>query len=306
MKLSSFIIVILFPFFSQAADNNPDLDEFRNRCLKQSDVEACNIAVSAFNGQNESQLALEVSEKMCEMDADNCSQSYFSATRVSPQAALDLVKKMQMRCSKKTDYCDTLASIYEERREFPLALEAAKKYFDKFQKGIYPRLVYEYGNDKKTAFDAFLKDCREDNSKCVFALRYIPDHPQYQELLVHAENQCKKEGTASYGATACAILGTLYYKKSNFSKAFELWAYDCAKNQVACMLILGSEKAAANLKLQAMTGFCNYSTTGLAREKTLVNLERKYCEKFKVNKIIPKEMLTTGQQDLTDFLGEQK
>lgn len=304
MKSSCFVISILLAFFSQASETARGLDEFRNRCLKQSDIEACNIAVSAFNGQGKPQLALEVSEKMCEMNAENCSQSYFSARRVGPQAALDLLKKMQLRCSKSTEYCDTLASIYEEKKQFSLALETAKKYYDKFQKGSYPRLAYQLGTDKKTAFDAFLKDCREDNSKCVFALRYMPDHPQYLELLVHAENACKKEGDLSSGATDCAIVGTLYFKKSNFPKAFEFWAYDCAKNQVSCMLILGSEKAAANLKLQAMKGFCNY--TGQMHEATLANLENKYCGKFKENQKIPKELFTAGQQEIAAFLGEQK
>ena len=69
MKPSYFIIVISFPFLSQAAGNDSSLDEFRNRCLKQSDVEACDIAMTTFNGQNKPQLALEVSEKMCEIDA---------------------------------------------------------------------------------------------------------------------------------------------------------------------------------------------------------------------------------------------
>lgn len=304
MKPFYYIIVVLLPFFSQAADHDFNLDDFRNRCLKESDVEACNHAVSAFNGQNKPQLALEVSEKMCEINADHCSQSYYSAQRVGPQSALDILKKMQIRCSKKVDYCDTLASIYEGKKEFSLALETAKKYFDKFQKGSYPRLVYQYGNDKKIAFDAFLKNCREDNSNCAFALRYMPDHPQYQELLVHAENECKKEENMSSGATDCAVVGTLYYKKLNFLKAFEFWAYDCAKNQVACLLILGSEKATANVKSQAMVDFCNYSASIL--HVTVANLKKKYCEKFKENKLIPKEMLTIGQQELSAFLSLQK
>ncbi len=301
---SSFIFLFIYPFFCASAKIDSELMGFHERCLKQSEIQACDYAVKAFNGQEKPEFALEVSEKMCEMNAMNCSQSYFSARQISPKAANELVKKMELRCSKNIEYCDILANIYEERKQFPLALETAKKYYDKFHKGSYARLAYQQGKDKTPAFEEALSTCREDNSNCSFSLRYLPDHPQYQELLVHAENHCKNESMSSYGATDCTIVGTIYYKKSNFTKAFEFWTYDCAKNQIACMLVLGSDKATPTLKLKAMIDFCNYS--GQAHEATMSNLENKHCAKFKTTKKIPQEMFTSGERSLKSFIDEQK
>lgn len=306
MKPSYFTFIFLFvhPFLYSANSVDPELLDYRERCLKQSEILACDYAVKSFNGQEKPELALEVSEKMCEIDAMNCSQSYFSARQISPKAANELVKKMEQRCSKNIEFCDTLANIYEERKQFPLALETAKKYYDKYHTGSYARLAYQQGKDKTPAFEEALTTCREDNSNCGFSLRYLPDHPQYPELLVHAENHCKNERTMSYGATDCTIVGTIYYKKSNFTKAFEFWTYDCAKNQIACMLVLGSDKATPAFKFKAMTDFCNYSDQ--AHEATMSNLESKHCAKFKKTKKIPQEMFASGQRSLKSFIDEQK
>lgn len=299
-----FLFLFLISTISEAHQIDPDLIKYRDRCLKESEITACEVAVSRFNGDNKPELALEVSEKMCDMDAEKCSQSYFSASRISSKAASDLLKKMQSRCSKNVEYCDTLSNIYEEKKDYPNALEAGKKYFDKYNKGSYPWLAYQHGKDKTTAFESSLKGCREDNSNCSFALRYMTDHPQYQELLNHAENHCKKEDTSSYGATTCTVVGTIYYKKSNFTKAFEFWNHDCKKNQIACILVLGSDKATTDLKLKALTDFCNYS--GSTHVAMRSGLKKKHCEKFKTTKQIPQEIFTQSEKRLKEFISEQK
>ncbi len=298
-----FLILILISTLTKAHQIDPGLLKSQERCLKESEIIECEVAVSHFSGIEKYDLALEVSEKMCEMDAEKCSQSYFAATKISSKVANDILIKMQSRCSKNIDYCDTLSNIYEETKEFPQALEAAKKYYDKNHKGSYPWLSYQHGKDKTPAFESSLKECRADHSNCSFALRYMTDHPQYQELLGHAENYCKKEDTTSYGATTCSIVGTIYYKKMNFTKAFDFWSHDCKKNQITCMLLLGSEKVSSDLKLKAMTDFCNYS--GSSREMTMANLEKKHCRKFKVSNKIPQEMIAAGEKSLKGFIAEQ-
>lgn len=246
-----FFAVVLLIQSTQAASN----EELLQNCLKGGTERKCKLAMTHLPRPE----ALLAAERACELNVENCNQLYFIAIDISPEKGELYFKKAIKSCENNVQYCDDLADIYAVKKDYPAALKAARKYYDKFKKGSYTLLSYQYGTDKKPLFEDQLVACRADQEKCSFAVKNFPDHPQMAELLAATEAVCKKTGGTSGGFDPCTISGIHYYRNSNFQKAHEFWISECKTNQVPCLLIMGSDKFSGTQKNSALKLYCNFN-----------------------------------------------
>lgn len=298
--LKNFLLLFLISCTSLITHADELLEKAREACLSKNDVVACRVVIDKNRFLKNYKICLEISEKMCSIDTKSCSEMYRIAGEIDEKTQNKIFEKMSESCNKDAAYCQALADIYEDRRDIQNALKFGRKYYEKYKKGSYPWLSYKHGTDKKVAFEDALEKCRADNFSCGFTIRYMPDHPQYQELLTYAEKDCKKKNQDSTGATTCAILGSYYLKKGDPTKAYELWWHDCPTNQLSCLLIIGSKKYSRDDNISAFKKFCNPNQN--AFEGTLVGLRTDFCNDFKS---VPDAVVESGQKTLAGFLEQQ-
>lgn len=201
--------------------------------------------------------------------------------------------------------CATLSGHYEDKKNMPEALKYAKMHFERFQDGPYIFLAYKHG-DKSDAMKEALKECRRDNSRCTFYLRYMPDHPQYAEFIKYSERDCLSMAPyKSFGATSCTIAGAFHHKKNAHDKALGLWSRDCLQNgnRLACRLIIGSEYSSQPQKLQAVLQFCSEQKESPVY---LGHSENQHCGEVKNNHRVPASFESDAKSLIQSFLQEQK
>lgn len=297
-NLLIFTFILTPSLFSEDLDN---LDRLIESCLLDNVLASCEMATARLHFGKRLKEALKTSEKACELSDEGCSQSYSLAAAVDKKTADEIAKKFENRCEQNANFCLDLASIYEERSNYKAALEAARKYYLKNEKGIFPYYAYKYG-DKNEAFTTAMNHCKKENDRCIFYLRYMPDHPQFDEILKLSENSCKTENHGATGATDCAIVGSYYLKKANLSAAYDMWSFDCKHNYTSCLLIIGTAKFKTEQIKSALLQFCENHTPIM--EATAKQLQQTHCKQIK-NGPMPKTLSTEATKIVKSFLREQ-
>lgn len=270
-------------------------------CLEKKELAACTAAVPLLNSDKQYAVSFKAGEILCDLNPDSCYSNYFTAKKLENKKAEDFLKSITEKCSQNADFCDSLAVIQEELKQYPESIESAKKYFNKNKKGSYIRLVHSYGN-KDESYAASLADCKNNNDSCTFYLRYFYEHPQKEELVKGAEKNCQETSGKSQGASNCAIVGTYHFKNRDYDKAYKFWSEDCKNNPVSCALILGSKRYSNN-EQEILKKFCEPNSSPF----DIVNLRLTDCAKITEDSPGPTPAIDAYTKNLlTQFLNEQK
>lgn len=235
-----------------------DMDGFLHQlCLEKKNVGVCQMVQSRLWGEERLVEAMEIAEIVCQKKPEECNQVYYLAELQGPRVEQQVLKKIGDFCEKEVRACEALSYIYDGRKDAANAVKYSKRYYDKMKTGFYGWLAYKYNVDKKLAFEDHLKNCRQDGSKCAFTLRYMPDHPQRNEIIQLTQKQCHTEKGKAFGATSCAIAGAFHFSKNQHQKAYEMWDADCkSNNTLSCLMLLGGTGYTDKQYDQAMRGFC--------------------------------------------------
>lgn len=258
----------------------------------------CNQLASWYRGKEDKQKTYDYSLMGCKLNEPYCCSSlYYEAQGIGPKemaATKDLLIK---KCKENDAFCGDVAQVYYEEKNFEKGLEIDRRYFMNYSKGTYPFMAYQHGH-KKEGFAATLTQCQQDKDRCIFFVRYMPDHPQYSVLLRNAEDDCKLSAGSQGGATNCAILGAYYYKNYNHKKSLEIWDSECRLHvQSSCELIIGSD---ADVKTRS-AAFQNYCFEG---GQGRLGSDNESCSA--PNPQIPETLRQKSIQLLESYLREQK
>ena len=298
IKTYILLVIVLLRVIAFAKTENPDLRD----CLTGTSADACGLVAGQLKAQGKYEDSMRAHERACELNLDetNCSQSYWVAQKIGKKSAGRILELMKKRCESHARICKTLAYIYEEQKNFPEVAKLAQKY-------KYGYLLYLYG-DKKEAYPLILQECKNQDTQCAFFLRYIPDHPQYDQILKIAESSCKNASYVEVGASTCAIIGMVHYKRRNFQSAYDFWSYDCKKNAMSCLLIVGTEKPSKIQFVEALNNFCDSELNSDFHIEELYAMAKNYCEK-KDNIVVlmtaPPEIKSYADRLIKEFLKEQ-
>ena len=261
----------------------------------------------ASRGRNKNRYNFEAMKKGCDRGSEQlCSGLLMNAGAYGSSLYPELLRYSEDNCTggnRRT--CATLSGHYEDLKKMPQALKYAKMHFDRFQEGPYIYMAYKHG-DKADAMKKALNECRRDKSRCLFYLRYMPDHPQHSEIAKNAEQDCLALAPyTSSGATSCTIIGTFHYKQGAYSKALELWSRDCLTNgnRLACQLIMGSEHSSQEKKLGAGLVFCSDKKESYI---PTLNLRKQFCSEVTGYRRVPASLEFESKSLVQQFLQEQK
>lgn len=300
-----FILFFIFAvYFSEhvKAENDAKLNEAIKTCLEKKELASCLLATPRLNAEKKLALAFKTGEVLCELDPTHCYGVYYIATNLDKKKGEGFFAKLLSECEKNADYCDAVASIQEEQKNYEQALASAKKYFTKHKKGSYILLAHKHGN-KQDAYDSSLADCKANTEQCVFYLRYFYEHPQKDEILKNAVKNCTEQKAVSDGASNCAILGTYYFKIQEFDLAYKYWSKDCETNNLSCVLILGAKRYDDEVNKATLKKFCTVKT-GMAGS---YNLQLVECEKITDETVrVPPSIEKYAVDTLKFFMNEQK
>jgi hypothetical protein len=300
-----FILFFIFAiFFSNnlKAENVEKLNEAIKTCLDKKDLASCLLAVPRLNSEKKWALAFKTGEILCELDQSQCFSIYYIAEKFEKKKAEDFFAKLQAECEKNADYCDAVARLQEDKKNYEQALISAKKYFNKHKDGVYILLAHKYGN-KQDAFEASLADCKQNIDKCIFYLRSFYEHPQKDEILKNVIKSCVEQNSPSDGTSKCAILGTYYFKVQEFDLAYKYWSKDCETNNMSCVLILGSRRYNENVIKTTLKKFCSVKTGSAS----IMEVQLTECEKITEDTVLPPAAIEKFAVDtLNQFLNEQK
>jgi hypothetical protein len=226
--------------------------------------------------KEESKLSemLVVSQKACELKpTEACSGLFALARQVGGNAVFQTQKLLEQTCIKFAEACDEVSGFYEDQKDFGSAINFARKYYLKFQKGNFAKFSYQYG-DKNEVFAASLVGCQKEPNKCAEYLKLMPDHNQLAKILEGAEKDCKSYVKATT-PSSCVLVGSHYYNLGNTNKAYDYWSIDCDKsNSVSCFYIMGSNIDDLR-KNFAFEKFCRIPVANL--NPSHLNLQKMNC-----------------------------
>lgn len=270
------------------------------KCSSANPIRCANIA-GEWRAQDKYQMSFKYDKIGCKAGYQgSCDQLYYDAKAIGRKEIRQATEILTAQCSLNQEVCGVLARLYYEENEREKALSLDKKYFERFGKGIYPLEIYKDGK-KAEAFALSLKSCEKEIEHCIFWVRYLPDHPQIGVLLARAELAAQKENGKTSGATTAAILGSYYYKRKSFDKAYSIWSAECEHHSAtSCLLILGGDYPSP-IKQNAYNNYC--VGAGSIGEVNVEKLRSRACKE--IRKDIPKEVLKSGARTLGSFLGEQ-
>ncbi len=229
-----------------------------DECLQKNVFEACQDLVSKKKSDPTAKPTevFLIAKKACELKGEGCVGIYSIAKSASSDAFEGLQKFLEAQCIKSAEACNELASVFEAQKDYTNAIDYARKYYLKFQKGNFAKFSYLYG-DKNEAFAASLSECTKNNSDCVMYIKSMTDHPQIAKLVEFAEADCKKDVS---GSSSCLTVGHYYNKNLNFSKAAEVWGLQCNKeNAESCIMVIGSKGIEPAKKMTAYSKLCSIS-----------------------------------------------
>ncbi|AGH96647.1 hypothetical protein A11Q_2431 [Pseudobdellovibrio exovorus JSS] len=285
-----------------------DMEGFLHQeCHDKKAVIVCEMVQARLWSDQRLSEALAIAEIICPKKPERCQDIYYIAEGIGNKEAKRALAKIEAMCTADVKFCDSLAGIYENQGKTTEAVKAAKKYYDKFKEGNYTWFAYKYNVDKKLAFEETLKKCRTRDFSCSFTLRYMPDHPQRNEVVKILTENCLNKKTESYGATECAIIGAYYFSKEQHAQAYQMWDKDCQLNTVSCLMILGGKDYSPEQYTQAMHRFCFVSpqAQSVSHGTTRMN----YCPKSRAQGIPAANMLQLQQEGrrlIANYLKEQK
>ena len=283
-------------------NNDAKLNDSIKNCIEKKELASCLVAVPRLQSEKQYALAFKTGEILCELEPTHCFSVYFISLSLDKKKAELFFTKLISECEKNADFCDAVANIHEEQKNYELALQAAKKYFTKHKQGSYILLAHKYGN-KQEAYTASLADCKSNQDQCVFYLRYFYEHPQKSEILENSIKSCVEQKQSSIGANNCAILGTYYFKIQEFDLAYKHWSKDCETNSTSCLLILGSKRFNDEINLLTLKKFCSTKGGPTAH----FNLQLVECEKIEESTVrVPPAIEKFAVESLKAFVNEQK
>ena len=283
-------------------ENDAKLNEAVKNCIDKKELASCLVATPRLNFDKQYALAFKTGEILCELEAVHCYGAYYIALNFNKKKAEDFLAKILSECEKNADFCDAVAGLHEDQKNYELALLAAKKYYTKHKKGSYIVLAHKYGN-KQDAYDASLADCKTNSDQCVYYLRYFYEHPQKDEILKNAVKNCTEAKNLTLEANNCAILGTYYFKIQEFDLAYKYWSKDCETNNLSCLLILGSKRYNDDANKSALKKFCTVKASAAGS----YNLQLVECEKIDADTVrTPPAVEKFASETLKSFMSEQK
>lgn len=260
-------------------------------CLQKSNLESCLKLSTIKKNENNFKDAFPLARKACELNSENCSGLYTMANVLGVDAVTNLKKFLEEQCVKSAEACNELALIYESQKDYTTAIDFARKYYLKYQKGNFTKFSYLYG-DKNEAFAASLNECTKNNADCVQYIRFMPDHPQLNKVIALAEQDCVK----APAGPSCLDTGLHYNKKAKYVKAYELWGPSCKSNVVeACIYIMGSRGIDPDQQLTAYKHFC---TIGSQMPMTFLNVKKMNCQNPAAAKDIPNQLKAYSDYEL--------
>ena len=295
------IIAFSFLFFTiqlSAAENQNDNFEFQG-CYTDHIADACTALAQGLTPLKRFPEALKASEMACDLNPNHCDQLMFLASPIGKKATDAVLEKLTVKCKNNVDVCNNLANALEMVGKYKESIAAAKVYYDKHKSGNYAWFSYKYG-DKKAAFSASLEECNLKKD-CVFYMRYMPDHPQYDLLVKQSESGCKSQTESGEGATICTIVGSYFIKKKNFSSAYENLSTDCSHNGLACLLIVGTPEFSEAQRNAAALQFCETHSFESHQQALLKN----NCPQIKLAHKIPPAVVEYSVEMVKAFLSEQ-
>lgn len=287
---------------------SPDIPDRKVYCeVVASEIQDGNHAETATKGRRN----INAMKRGCDLGSLQLCNNILMDTQIYASKYIDEVMSyVRLNCeSGNRNTCDSLSQFYEEQKNYPLALKYAKLHYERHREGNYIWLDYNHG-ERPRALKAALQNCRAENDKCPFYLRYMPDHPQQSELLKYTEQDCNQLNPAGsrLGATSCAIAGTFHYKKGAYDKAHAVWSQDCLqnKNDTSCNLMIGSSHSSEEQKIQAGFELCSTKNSAYTLSAPHVDLKKDVCPQIKSERRLPAAITARDRQILQNFLKEQK
>jgi tetratricopeptide (TPR) repeat protein len=260
-------------------------------CLQKSNVESCLKLAAIKKNENNIKEALPLARKACELKAEACSGLFAMANILGADAVANLKKFLEEQCVKNADACNEASLIYESQKDYTTAIDYARKYYLKYQKGNFTKFSYQYG-DKNEAFAASLNECTKNNADCVGYIRFMPDHPQIAKMITLAEQDCVKSPTG----TSCLDTGLHYNKKAKYAKAYQLWGPSCKSSIAeACIFIMGSRGIEPEEQLDSYRHFCKISSQ---MPIGFVNVKKMNCQSPSSAKDIPNQLKAYSEYEL--------
>ncbi len=301
-----FLIVLSALFgcnFTNATTNTipDDLKKAYEYCYQRKDTEACYVLGARFGALGNYAETFKAASKACDIDIKRCDDLDNFVYGNDKSIETKITARLKKACEIDVDICNSYAYALEKEKKFKEAISFAKKYLDEHKSGIYPWFAYLYG-DRKTAHEAALESCKKSNDGCAFYLRYMPDHPNRDQIVKHTELNCRSTEPIGIGATSCAILGTYYVMKKYFLKAFDVLYHDCKNNDISCEIIFGISDLSLDQKASAAIQYCKHIKNSPYANDPIWNI----CSKTKEERLFPKEFADKGKKRLTSFLSEQK
>jgi hypothetical protein len=226
------------------------------------------------------------------------------AFRFAKSVQNEVLMTLKKRCEQKEVLCASLASYYEDKKDFKNAIKFSGKAYKVSKTGNYPYLEFKYGN-KKIAYKLSAEQCESDHSDCGFYIRYMPSHPGLKKMLATAKEHCLKSEKNSSGATTCSILGTYFESRKRYDESVEIWGKGCEHtDKTSCTLLIASKSAKAKAKENAYRTICERQSQGVTPVDS--EISQKYCQNQKDFSVIPDGLLKIAQSLLNSFVAEQK
>jgi hypothetical protein len=258
-------------------------------CLQKNSFEACQKLAAGKKSENKLSEAYLYAKKSCELAGEGCVGLYETASLLGPDTVTGLKKFLEDQCVKSAEACNEVSSIYENQKDYPNAIDYARKYYLKSQKGNFTKFSYLYG-DKNEAFATSLNECNKNAADCVVYIKSMPDHPQMAKLVSQAELDCNQNPAGG----SCVDVGLYYNKKAIYKKSSQLWGISCkAQTAQACMYLMGSRGAMPEEQLAAYEKFCSLTPT-LATS----TLKKLNC-KVPLPKEIPSQLKVYSEYELS-------
>jgi hypothetical protein len=260
-------------------------------CLQKNNFTSCKMLGLKKKSENKFTEALLFAKKACELNGEGCVGLYDLGNSVGPDSVTGLKKFLEDQCVKSAEACNEVSSIYESQKDYPNAIDYARKYYLKYQKGNFTKFSYLYG-DKNEAFAASLSECNKNPADCVQYVRTMRDHPQLAKLVSQAELDCNQHPAGN----SCLDTGLYFNKKANYKKSSQLWDLACkAEIAEACVFLMGSRGADAADQVSAFSKFCSIHQT---MPMSLLNLKKMNCQNPSA-KEIPSQLKVFSEYELT-------
>lgn len=260
-------------------------------CIQKSNFETCQKLAAIKKSENNFKEALPLAKKACELKPESCAGLYSMVSTLGPDAMAALKKFLEEQCVKHAEACNEVSLIYESQKDYTGAIDFARKYYLKYQKGNFTKFSYLYG-DKNEAFAASLNECTLNNSECVNYIRTMGDHPQFTKLISFAEQDCIKKPAGG----SCLDTGLHYNKKAKYVKSLELWSPACKSEVVeACIYLMGSRGVDPDEQLKAYKLFCNINGN---IPIAILNVKKMNCQNPYSAKDIPNQLRAYSEYEL--------